>query len=285
MDEPAENLWTHGGHPYDAYTPINPNGEFWGLSLVELLISPQRCINRILAAMQHNVELTGNPLWLDEDKNLRRTPISNRPGQRVPISSGDSRTGWLNPPPLNQGAANMVDFLLKRMEIVAGLNAIIKGQTPGGRNSQGVIDSITESSHVSIRAMLRELEYAMRGAGEKKAGLITENYTTPRIISVAGPNGERTSKALKGRHFMIPGRNGAIPLKYQLLVDAGSRHHVSRQMRENRAVQLFTLGLIDEQAALCEIDFPNYTEVAARVQQQKAQAMAANPTGRTAARA
>jgi hypothetical protein len=43
-------------------------------------------------------------------------------------------------------------------------------------------------------------------------------------------------------------------------------------MRENRAVQLFAMELIDEQAALEEIDFPNYQIVAERVQKRKADA-------------
>jgi hypothetical protein len=43
-------------------------------------------------------------------------------------------------------------------------------------------------------------------------------------------------------------------------------------MRENRAVQLFAMELIDEQAALEEIDFPNAQAVATRVQERKAAA-------------
>ena len=40
-------------------------------------------------------------------------------------------------------------------------------------------------------------------------------------------------------------------------------------MRENRAVQLFAMELIDELAALEEIDFPNFQLVAQRVQERK----------------
>ena len=271
LDEPAENIWTHGGHPYSRYQPFEFNAEFWGISLVELLISPQKALNRLLAALQHNLELTGNPIWLDSDQNIRNMPITNKPGQRVPIDRNDQRTGWLNPPPINQGAQQMIDYLLKRMEAISGITAILKGTQPSGRPSGSVIDSISESSHVGIRAMLRQMEYALRDSFQKKAALVAENYTEPRLISIAGEQGENTYKALRGRHFLIPSSDGAVPLKYQLIVDAGSRHHVSRQMRENRAVQLFAMEMIDEEAALEEIDFPNWRKVSERVQQRKAQ--------------
>lgn len=289
MDEPAENIWTHGGHPYSRYQPFEFNAEFWGVSLVELLISPQKALNRLLAALQHNLELTGNPMWLDSDQNIRNMPITNKPGQRVPIDRNDQRTGWLSPPPINQGAQQMVDYLLKRMEAISGITAILKGTQPSGRPSSSVIDSISESSHVGIRAMLRQMEYALRDSFQKKAALVVENYTEPRLISIAGEQGENTYKALRGRHFLIPSSDGAVPLKYQLIVDAGSRHHVSRQMRENRAVQLFAMEMIDEQAALAEIDFPNAKAVADRVAKRKAEMAAmegggVGPSSRTAAR-
>lgn len=289
MDEPAENIWTHGGHPYSRYQPFDFNAEFWGLSLVELLISPQKALNRLLTAIQHNLELTGNPIWLDSDMNARSMPLTNKPGQRVPIARGDDRTGWLNPPPINAGAQQMVDFLLKRMEAISGITAILKGTQPSGRPSGSVIDSISESSHVGVRAMLRQMEYALRDAFTKKAALIVENYTEPRLLSIAGAQGANTYRALRSRHFLIPSSNGSVPLKYQLTVDAGSRHHVSKQMRENRAVQLFAMQAIDRQAMLEEIDFPNAKRVADRVDEQEKQlaAMGQAASGggsRTAAR-
>ncbi len=269
LDEPAENIWTHGTHPYSRYQPIDFNAEFWGISMVELLISPQKCLNRILAAIQHNLELAGSPIWLDENGNLANMPVTNKPGQRIPINRGDARTGWLSPPPINAGAQQMVDFILKRMEVISGINAILKGTSPAGRPAQGAVDQIQESSHVGIRSMLRQMEYALRDSSVKKAALIVENYTQPRIVSIAGPQNGDKFRALRARHFLIPSSNGAVPLQYQLHVDAGSRHHVSRQMRENRAVQLFAMELIDELAALEEIDFPNFQLVAQRVQERK----------------
>lgn len=285
MDEPADNLWSHGQHPYERVV-VRDTGEFWGFSLVELLTSPQTAYNRILAAMQHNVELTGNPM-LKDVASSQRTQLVNRPGSRVPAANSADATamGWMQPPRLDSSMANLMNHHLQRMEAIAGLSAIMKGTSPSGRNAQGVIDALQEAGFVRIRSSLKFLEAAMRSAGSKKADLIIENYTTDRIVAIAGPGGERTSRVLAGRRFMLPTEEGATPLRYQLMVDVGSSKHTSRQMREDRAVQLFTLGAIDEEALLSDIDYPNAGAVAERVEKKKAAALMEAPGARQRARA
>lgn len=291
MNELASNLWDHGQHPYSRFAPIDL-GEFWGPAMVEMLSSPQQSINKILAALQQNVELTGNPIWKETATGgLRRTPIINRPGQRVEVGMAQvDRSGWEQPPRMDQSMIQLLNFFLQRMEVISGIAAMQKGGgAPGGRNAQGVIEAVQESAFVGIRLGQRNLEYAMTTAGEKKADLIIENYTQPRLLSIAGPDRERESIALKARHFQIPTNDGAIPLKYQLYVDAGSRRHTARQVMEERAVQLFTLGAIDRGSMLKAVDWPNATQTAADMDAREAQLAAmgeaAGPGQRQRARA
>lgn len=84
---------------------------------------------------------------------------------------------------------------------------------------------------------------------------------------------------------MVPSPEGETPLRFMLQVDAGSRRETSKQMRSDRAVQLFTLGAIDEQALLEDIDYPNAAAVAGRVAERKAQESLEEPGARKKARA
>jgi hypothetical protein len=274
MDEPADNLWAHGGHPYSRLV-LWDQSEFWGRSLVEQLIPCQIAINRILAALQQNVELTGNPVFKQSTQGANnRQLIANKPGQKIPVAAGDSATGWLNPPPIQQAMMQLLQYHLSRMEEISGISGIAKGASPGGRPAQSVVDSLQESVFVRVRQHLKELEYTMRDAGYKRASLIVENYTGPRMMAIAGPSGERTSLTLKSRHFLVPTSEGAFPMKFSLGVDAGSRMHTSRSMREDRAIQLYTLGLVDRDAALSDLNYPNAAIVAKR-QNEREQQMAA----------
>ena len=283
MECSAFDLWDHGRHPYDRM-PYIEMGEFWSLSLVEFLVSPQKAMNRILAALQHNIELTGNPI-LKQPKGMR-TQLVNRPGQTLPVGRGQAdETGWLEPPALNVAMVQILEYYLKRMEAISGMSAVVKGNTPSGRNAQGVVDAVQEAAFVRIRDVLRNMEWALAGVFRKKADLIVSNYTTPRIVSIAGPRSERSSRALKGGHFLIPTLDGRVPFAYQIIVDAGARSHTARSMREDRAIQLFTVGAIDEQALLADIEYPNAAEVSSRVEQKRAAAAMAEPGARQRTRA
>lgn len=271
MDEPADNLWAHGKHPYSRLV-LWDQSEFWGRSLVEELTPCQIAINRILAAMQQNVELTGNPVFKQATQgSTGRMTLVNKPGMKIPVNNSDTATGWMSPPPLQQTMIQLLNYYLQRMEEISGISGIAKGATPGGRPAASVVDSLQESVFVRVRQHLKELEYAMRDAGYKRASLICENYTSPRMMAIAGPSGERTSLALKSRHFLVPTSSGAFPLQFALGVDAGSRMHTSRSMREDRAIQLFTLGLVDRESALDDLSYPNAHNVAERMAQQEQQ--------------
>lgn len=279
MNAPATDLWKHGQHPYSRYV-WDEKGEFWGPSMVELLTSSQNMVNRLLSALQQNVELTGNPVWKEGTRSgAQRTPITNKPGTRVTVADGAAggQAGWVNPPQLQEVMMQLLQYHLQRMETISGITAMNKGNTPGGRPAQGVVDSVQESAFVTIRQAQRNLEYAMSEAGWRQADLVIENYTTPRMVSIAGPSSERSMLALKARHFQIPTGQGAIPMKYQLFIDAGSRSHTSRMMVQSQAAQMYAIGAIDRLSMLEAVEWPDAAKVAARA--QAAEAAQAQQTG------
>ncbi len=269
LDEPASEIWAHGQHPYERYVP-HRNGEFWGMSMVEMLAPSQLAINRLLAALQLNVELVGNPVFLESARaGITRTKITNKPGQRVQVGEG-GKAEWMNPPQIHPMMSELIQFYIGEMERISGLSAITRGMAPGGRNAQGVIDAMQESSFVRIRTALRNLEWTLRAVGDKVAALITENYTTPRMVAVVGPSAETSSKALKGRHFYVPGAEGRVPMRFQLLVQAGSSLPTSRNARISEADTLYAMGALDDEALLEAHDYPNRRQITLRVGKAKA---------------
>ncbi len=272
MNEAATDLWEHGEHPYERYVPYDL-GEFWGLSLVELLSSPQESINRILASLQYNVELLGNPVFKEGTRSgLQRQQVTNKPGQRITVNE-NSTAEWLSPPPLHEMLPQLIQYFLARMETISGLSAITRGGSAPGRNAQGVIDSMQEASFVRIRMALRNLERFMRRLGMKVSSLIVENYNEPRMVAYLGSDSQSNVRALHANHFMLPGGpggNAAIPMKFRLNVDVGSQTQTSREAREAKAITMFGMGAIDDLALLEATDFPNRKAIYERVQKLKA---------------
>lgn len=265
LDCDAVDLYGHPDHPYSRFVHHETRGSFWGQSMVGLLAPLQIALNRAYAAIQHNLDLLGNPVLKETARAaLDRTQITNRPGQRLRIGDGGD-VEWLQPPPIHPLHLDMINQYIAEMERVSGLNAVARGSTPTGRNSADVMNAVQESSLVRIRMALRNFEYTCRNAFTKMAQLIVSNYTIPRVVSIVGDSGERTSLAIRSRHFMLPTSNGAIPLRFQLTVNAGSGLPVSRSALIEQANFLYSVNAIDRQALLAAHRFPNWRQIEERM--------------------
>jgi hypothetical protein len=282
FDEYATDLYSYDSHPYDRWV-FDDIGEMYGISLVDHLALPQIYINRLLTAMQQNAELLGNPIFMEAaNAGLDRVGIINRPGQRLRITGPggmQNKPDWLQPPSMPQSVPQLIDFWIKRMEVISGLQALSQaGGSSSSPPSDSVMHSIQESAFVRIRSAIGNLELTLRQVGIKLCSLVTENYTEPRYIAIAGPSGEKTSLVIKSRHFTRVTEAGAPPFKYALQVSAGSQMPTSRQARSAQADKAYAMGIIDRQAWFEANQFPNWQAVNDRINQQIA-AGTFNPPG------
>jgi hypothetical protein len=277
MDEKASDLWNCARHPY-VRMPFEDLGDFWGMPLVSHLAPPQIAINRLLATIQQNAELTGNPVFLDvQNSGIDRTPMVNRPGTRLSISSSTSQNQgvkpqWLTPPSMPPYIQQTISWWIERMENISGISGPSKGQQPAARTPSASVTATQESGFVRMRSAMRLRQMALSKAGELLAQLVIENYNTPRIVAIAGESGEQTSLALAARHFYSPDSMGATPLRFSLLVDAGANNPTSRSARISESDTLFAMGAIDRQAVLEAHNYPNASAIAERMQQAEAAA-------------
>lgn len=283
LDKRADELWRHGGHPYDTNTLID-TGEMWGQSLVGLLASPQVELNRLLAAISQNVFLTGNPVMVDfAGSGINRTQVTNRAGQRLTATNPALKPEWLTPPQIqNQMPKWLMAHYTQRMENVSGTSAM-KSQ-PTARQSTDVVNTVQDSGFVRVRLALRNWERCLGGAGYKFASLIAQFYDEPRWIALAGQDGTKQFREFRRNHFHVPGPDGYGPLDFGLTVDAGSSLPTSRQALAALAVTLYGLGAIDRQALLEALNWPDRYNVTQRVNSLEAVGMWHPPTARQSER-
>ena len=274
LDETAEDLWDLDRHPYERYVD-DEIGEFWGPALVSHLAPLQLFINQLLSAGASNVLLTSNPIFVDyENSGLGRTAIINRPGQRLTLKKDLTQQGlkpdWLAPPPMTTDIPNLIEFSIGRMENIAGLSGVSKGQHPTGRQAQQTTQAVQESGFVSIRSSLRNLEQTMSRVGELLCHLIIINYDVPRVSAIVGGEGDESALRLAAWHFYTPTAEGKEPLKFVLNVTAGSSAPTSRQARIAEVDALAAMGMVDQTAVLQAHRLPHWQQIVARMDQAKA---------------
>jgi hypothetical protein len=253
LDIPVSDLWSHGEPPYEDFR-FDDIGEFYGIALVDHLAHPQIYINRLLTALQHNAELTGNPIFIEPaNSGLNRVNIINRPGQRLTVSGPQAmqnRPDWLQPPSMPQQVMDLVQFWITRIENTMSLSALQKGITPTQRNAEGSLNMVQEAAFVRVRSALSNLQNCLQRCALKLADLVVDNYTQPRVMAMIGEEGDLVAKALSGQHFKVPSVNGSTPLKYVIRVEAGAGGPTSRAARMAEADKLYGLGAVDDQYVL-----------------------------------
>lgn len=268
LDEMASSLYSLPVHPYARYV-LADLGEFWGISLVDHLAPLQVALNRLLASVQSHAELVGNPVFLEPtNSGIPRTRITNKPGQRLTVNQAAAGSiQWLQPPSMAKEVTDLIQFYISEMERVSGLSGTVRGFQPQGRNAEGVIDSVQEAAFVRVRLALRSLERTLREVGRRKASMIADFYTEPRMVSIVGDTGVKTSLALKENHFYARdvGQKEPGPFRFTINVQAGGTQPIARSTREANASRLYAMGAIDRIAVLEAFDYPNRDQIVKRI--------------------
>lgn len=271
LDVPCDELWSHGKHPYEDYR-ADDLGEFYGIALVDHLAYPQIYLNRLLTALQHNTELTGNPIFIEPtNAGSARVAIVNRPGLRLPVNSNSQqKPDWLQPPSMPTQVMDLINFYISRIENTLGLSALQKGIAPTQRNAEGALNMVQEAAFVRVRAALANLEKTLERAIGKITDLIIDNYTEPRMMAVIGDDGQMLTKRLAGNHFMVPTADGMSPLKYVMRVECGSDGATSRSARINEADRLYAMNVVDRKYVMQAHRIKNADAIEKRVIDQLA---------------
>jgi hypothetical protein len=276
LDEMASNLYHTNRHPYVRYVDIE-TGTFWGSPIVRDLGPCQVALNRLLALVQNNVEYTGNPIFVGvKGSGMDRSTFVNRPGRIYDVDGGpnsqNKKPEWLQPPNLPQILQWFIGFWRDEMERIAGLQGGQRGEIPSGRATDKQVAATQEAGFIRIRAAQRNLELALAKGFELVANLVVLNYDVPRTVAIVGPEGDMNSVKLSANHFYDPSsKDGPEPLRFSLLVGAGSTKPTSRAARMQEAVQLKQLGAVDAQYVLQAFRVSHWPQVLQRVQAEQQQ--------------
>lgn len=290
LDCDVEDLYTNGLPPYETFT-FDDIGEFYGIALVDHLAYPQMYLNRLLTALQHNAELTGNPIWMEAaNAGLSRTGVINRPGQRLTVNSNAMAQGggakWMEPPAMPNQVMELVQFWIDRIENALGLSALQKGHTPTQRNAEGSLNMVQEAAFVRVRSAMSNLQYCLQRLMTKVCDLIVDNYTDNRIMAIIGKDGELVSKFVAGNHFLIPGGKDSdhVPLQYIIRVEAGANGPTSRAARIAEADRLYAMGAVDDEYLLQKHRVRNAKDVTARLYDKRAKGLVGTPNQKASTR-
>jgi hypothetical protein len=277
FDEWAEDLYGINTHPYSRFV-FDEQGKFYPPSLIHFMSLPQIAINRLLASMQQNAELTGNPIFIDSAASgIDRSTIINQPGQRLTMTSNSANPPqWLNPPQVPSYMLELVQFWIDRIENISGLSGSVKGMAPAPRTPNSSVQSASETAFVRVRQALRNLGESITKSVSLIAELIIQNYDGSRRIAYFNDLGQGSTLALRDNHFFQPAIDNSddeLPLDFVLRVDMGADSTTSRTAQVSNAITLFGMQAVDQQYLLETLRVPRAMEIIARMRLEQPQQM------------
>jgi hypothetical protein len=281
--------------PYQKYINSSDPRQFFGISEVEQLASPQIIINKILSYTIDVLLYTSNPIWVvDNSADVDTDALNNIPGSVVEKSPG-SEVRRENGPPLNPGFTQTLDRLIGWFNDIAGSSDFSRGEATGGVTAASAIEQLISASRTRIRQRMRNMDCYLRGVGRHWLNRVLQFYTAPRIFRMTNEDGSQyflkmhvdnvqdqqgnpAKQATIQKYEVVDGLATITDTQKLILkgeldskVTAGSDLPFEAADKERRALALFDRQIIDAQEVLDSLNYPNKEQILQRMSERQAQ--------------
>jgi hypothetical protein len=269
--------------------------EFWGMSDVEQLKSPQKIFNKLISFALDVLTLMGNPVWVvDFDSGVDTDNLINKPGLVVEKARG-SEVSRQEGVQLQPYVLQLIDRMRDWFDGVSGSTDVSRGVQPGGVTAAAAISDLQEAAQTRIRLKTRFLDAYLQDLGQMYLSRVLQYRDTPTIVRLT--NNQNAAQYFKfhiqqqvdpvtgqpvvderGNPVRMAvvqdmtegGVNGLrqIQIKNNLdvRVSTGTSLPFLKAQKSNEAKDLFDRGLIDQEEVLKTLDWPNYQSVMGRMQ-------------------
>lgn len=278
----SKNPYKHGKKPYVRFIDTVMPHSFWGESIVESLMGNQNNVNLVLSNLLSYFKLMGNPIWfVEEGSGVDPNDITNDTALVLEVTEGKMGSVRRDiPPAMQPGIIELYSTMLRNGEIISGVNETTQGRKPVGVTAAAAIDSLQEASQTRIRLKERNMQTSLVKMGSMMVELMMQFYNTPRVIRVAGPEGQewddfvefyldetpggymlnkKDMKYSKEADSYIDGTYEATgPYKgiFDVRIAAGTSQPAQRAARSNIAFRLAEMNVISPKQLLKTLEFP-----------------------------
>jgi hypothetical protein len=311
--EDGPNGYDDAQIPYQRYVNYMLPREFWGISEVEQLEGPQKCFNKMVSFALDVMTLMGNPIWIvPTSTGIDTDNFTTKPGM-VLEPDGDARPERVEGVGLQPYVLQLIDRMGQWFDSISGSQDVTRGVNPTGVTAASAISSLQEAAQTRIRQKARNLDVYLQQVGQQWLSRTFQFRTAPQMYRLTGQDGvekyfrmhvedfevtqadpvtgqEMPTGETKKRVTVQPyGANGMIdPLamqqyetrgKFDVRVTTGSSLPFAKSEKEQKLLNYFDRGIIDEEEVLKGSDYPNYQAVLQRVEQKKMMAAQAQASG------
>ena len=293
--EDRENPFDHGMFPFSRLLNYMLPREFWGISDVEQLESPQTIFNKLVSYSLDVLTIMGNPIWLvPTSSGVDTDNLFNRPGETVEYD-GNNAPQRVEGVQLQPYVFGLIDRMKKWFDDISGSQEVSRGSRPEGVDTGIVVTALQEAAQTRLRLQSKFIDACLQECGQMYVQNTLQFYRTPRIIRLTGkdsasayfrmsiedrPNAE-TGETDRVAIVSIPGQEAtstkeyAIRGNFDVKIVTGSSLPFAKAEKTNMAFKLFDAGASDKEQLLKDVDHPEREQILQRLQEQEQKMMEA----------
>lgn len=302
-DEPVKE--DNGKYPYIRLVNYILPREFWGISEVEQLESPQKIFNKLLSFTLDVLTLMGNPIWVvDNTSGVDTDNLFNRPGLIVEKEPG-SEVRREEGVQLQPYVLQMIDRMKTWFDDISGSTDVSRGVRPEGVTAASAIEALQNAQQTRLRQKSRNIDAFVQDFGQMYLSRVFDRYDVPRVFRIT--NNDNSQKYFKfhvekrsdehgteqtvakirpfnqgadGKYYEGLEKEYEIRKMFDVKISMGSALPFEKNKLEDQSFKLFEAGIIDAQEVLKNIRYPNAEALLDRMQQKAdAEAMAEMQAG------
>lgn len=298
--EDQELAYEDGAFPFARMQNYILPREFWGISEIEQLESPQKIFNKLVSFSLDVLTLMGNPVWIvDSSSGIDTDNIVNRPGLILEKNPG-SEVRREEGVQLQPFVLQLVDRLKSYFDDISGSNDVSRGAQPTGITAAAAIEALQEAANIRLRQKGRNLDGLLQEIGQLYLSRVFQFYSAPRVVRLTNdknanqffsmvieerPSEESPEETVKvaqitdlavGDGFNVKrGETLEFPINgsFDVKVATGTSLPYAKAAKEQQALNLFDRGILDAEEVLKTLDYPNKEQILLRIKEQQ-QAMA-----------
>jgi hypothetical protein len=277
-----------GEFPFSRHVNYILPREFYGISEVENLSSPQRLFNKFVNYAVDVMALMGNPIWIaPTSSGIDPETIFNRPGLVLETEDDGAGVRRVEGAQLQPFIMQMIEKLKTWFDDVAGSTDITRGVNPGGVTAASAISQLQETGLTRIRQKARNMDAYLRSVAGHWVSRVLQFYSVERVHRVTNKdgvqkyfrfkvgtndNGQKVASVTPYEPWGAAGerKEFIVQAEFDIDVQTGSSLPFAKADKEQRSYQLFDRGIIDEEEVLKNLDYPNAEAVLDRVRKRKA---------------
>ena len=290
--EDGPNPYDDGEIPFERYPNYLLPREFWGMSEIEQLKGPQRIFNKMVSFALDVMTLMGNPVWMvPSSSGVDPDTLVNRPGLNVEYD-GDNPPHRVEGVQLQPYILQMIDKMAEWFDSISGSQDVTRGVNPTGVTAASAISSLQEAAQTRVRQKARNLYVCLQAVGRHYKSRVFQFYSAPKIIRLTANEGasryfrmyiepyDKEDGTVGRRMSVMPYTDNGledptaasqyeIRGDFDIKVTTGSSLPFAKAEKEQKLLNLFDRGIVDEEEVLKGTDYPNYEAVLQRVAQKK----------------